>query len=314
MGAVTLAESAKLSQDKMVKGVIEVMLKESPILTKLPFETIVGNALLMNREDPDNMGSVHFRGVDDVLTQSTAKFNQATFSLTSLIGDADVPNLIQRSRSNVNDQMGVQVKIKSKLMAYEFENCFVYGDNTSSNEFSGLHKLVATAGASRNLSMSSGSDTTGGPLTIEALDQLIDSVEGGSPDILLMNKAIRRRLSQKLRALGSYQTERDDYGNYWVIWNGVPIGVTDFIVQTEAITTGQFSGKTGSNTSSVFAFRFGEGDGVTGIQNGGIETEVWERLEVKDAMRTRLKWYCGLALYSPLAVARISGVTNAAMA
>jgi hypothetical protein len=30
----------------------------------------------------------------------------------------------------------------------------------------------------------------------------------------------------------------------------------------------------------------------------------------KDATRTRVKWYCGLALKSTKSVARLSGVTN----
>ena len=56
--------------------------------------------------------------------------------------------------------------------------------------------------------------------------------------------------------------------------------------------------------------RFGEGDGLCGIQNGGTQTEFWERLEEKDAQRTRIKWYCGLALKATKSLAAIRGVTN----
>jgi len=35
--ALTLAESAKLSQDMLLTGVIETVIKESPVLQTLPF-------------------------------------------------------------------------------------------------------------------------------------------------------------------------------------------------------------------------------------------------------------------------------------
>lgn len=306
--AVTLAQSAVLSQDKLTRGIIEELIRESPILAKLPFVTLVGNALAVNREDPDHMGNVGFYGAGDVWTESAARFLQSTFALTTLGGDADVPNLIQRTRSNINDQMAAQVKIKTKLMGHAFEESFVYGNETVANQFAGLHRFMEGIPDARHL------HAGGAPLTMALLDELVDSLLGGKPDMILVNKAIRRRISQALRAVGSYQTERDDYGNYWVMWNEVPIGATDFINQTEALNpAGEYDAAVGGVTSSIFAFRFGEGDGLAGIQNGGIETEVWPRLEQRDAMRTRIKWYCGTALYSTTALARVDGITDAVM-
>jgi len=98
------------------------------------------------------------------------------------------------------------------------------------------------------------------------------------------------------------------------MWNEIPILISDYIVQTEAIDSNDYLSKLNGATSSVFAVRFGEGDGMVGIQNGGIETQVWEKLETKDASRTRIRWYVGVALYTVQAVACIDGVTDAAMA
>ncbi len=41
----TLTEAAKLSNDVLLAGVIETIVKESPILQSMPFIEIVGNAL-----------------------------------------------------------------------------------------------------------------------------------------------------------------------------------------------------------------------------------------------------------------------------
>lgn len=43
--ALTLAEAEKLSNDVLLQGVIETIIKDSPILQTLPFIQIVGNGL-----------------------------------------------------------------------------------------------------------------------------------------------------------------------------------------------------------------------------------------------------------------------------
>ncbi len=43
--ALTLTEAAKLSNDVLLIGVIETIIKDSPIIQKLPFIEIVGNGL-----------------------------------------------------------------------------------------------------------------------------------------------------------------------------------------------------------------------------------------------------------------------------
>lgn len=49
--ALTLNESAKLSNDVLLSGVVETIVNESPVLQHLPFIEIVGNSLTYNREN-----------------------------------------------------------------------------------------------------------------------------------------------------------------------------------------------------------------------------------------------------------------------
>ncbi len=307
--AVTLAQAATLSQNKLQKGIIEELIYESPLMRKIPFVELVGNALAVNREDTTQMGSVAFKAVDEVWAETTAAFSQTTFSLYSLGGDADVPNLIQKSRSNLNDQMAAQVKVKTKLMAHAFEDQSVYGVAASSKGFDGMHTFTTASG----VVVHCGASSVGAALTLAKLDEGIDKCKAGKPDLILMNKNIRRKLAAYLRTVGSYQTERDDYGDYFMQYNGIPIVVTDWITQTEAVSAADpalYSAKTGGVTSSVFIVHFGEEEGITGIQNGGIETEVWEKLESKDASRTRIKWYVGLCQYATQSLVCIDGITD----
>jgi hypothetical protein len=48
--AMTLAEASKLSNDMLIQGVVETIIKDSPVLQRLPFIEIVGNGLTYNQE------------------------------------------------------------------------------------------------------------------------------------------------------------------------------------------------------------------------------------------------------------------------
>ncbi|MBA2453509.1 MAG: phage major capsid protein, partial [Chloroflexia bacterium] len=61
--------------------------------------------------------------------------------------------------------------------------------------------------------------------------------------------------------------------------------------------------------SSVYAAKFGR-QGVMGLQNSGIQVERVGELETKDATRTRIKWYTGLALFGTLGLSRLKGVNG----
>ncbi|MFH1003419.1 MAG: hypothetical protein V1780_04665 [Chloroflexota bacterium] len=48
--AITLAEAAKLSSEMLLQGVVETIVKDSPVLQRLPFVEIVGNGLTYNQQ------------------------------------------------------------------------------------------------------------------------------------------------------------------------------------------------------------------------------------------------------------------------
>lgn len=307
--AMTLTESAKLSQDKLIRGIIEELIYEIPLFRKLPFKTVTGNAYAYNREDTSNMGSVNFHQVGDLWTESTAKFTQHTANLYALGADADVDNLIQKTRSNINDQMAAQVKIKTKLMGHEFEEQAIYGVAASSNGFDGLHTIIASSGSTQKLTTAA--SATPAALSMSLVDEAIDNCKAGRPDAIITTKRVRRNITKYLRTVGSYTTDRDEYGNLWEYWADVPIIVCEKMTDTELCdSNGQYLAKTGGTSSSLFVVKFGEGNGLIGLQNGSIETETWAKLEQKDASRTRIKWYVGMALMSTLALVRICNIKN----
>jgi len=292
--ALTLAEAAKLSNDVLLQGVIETIIKDSPVLQRMPFIEIVGNGLTYNREA--TAPSAGFFDVGDTWTESTPTFTQQTVTLKIMGGDADIDNFLIATRSNLQDLQSAVVQLKAKAVQQLFEQTFVTGDATANpKSFDGLDKLTDPA---QSLSMGA----NGGSLTLDKLDELIDTVKGGKPDILLMSRRSRRILNKLARNAGSFlETDRDEFGQMLQFYDVIPIGVCDYI--SDAQTVG-----TSTDCSTIYAFQMGEGALVGLTAPGGLQVERVGSLETKDASRTRIKWYASLALFNAIKLARLIGV------
>ncbi|MCX7912375.1 MAG: phage major capsid protein [Dehalococcoidales bacterium] len=305
--ALTLAEASKLANDLMMQGVVETIVKDSPVLQRLPFIEIVGNGLTYNREN--SLPSVDFYDVGDSWVESTPTFTQVTAHLRIMGGDADVDNFLKATRSNIQDLQAAVIELKAKALRQKFEETFIYGDSSSNpKQFDGLRRLINTSAAGPQVIVVAPS---GGELVLEKLDELIDAVKGGKPDMLLMSRRTRRKLNALAREAGGLiETDRDSWGNFIQYWDGVPIGVSDWILDTHVVSGGVETAITGGNCSTIYAIQFGEGAlcGLTGP--GWIQAEPLGSLETKDATRTRVKWYVALALFSAVKAAALIGVAD----
>ncbi len=295
--ALTLAEGAKLSNDMLLTGVIETIVKESPVLQALPFIEVVGNGLTYNQEN--TAPSAAFYTVGDTWAESTPTFTQVTATLKILGGDADVDNYLRATRSNVQDLEAAVVQLKAKAVRAEFEDTFVNGDVSSeSKSFDGIDRLTTSG---QVVSMGA----NGATLTLDKVDELIDKVVDGKPHMLLMSRRTRRKLTALSRAAGSglLVSDRNEFGMMLDYYDGVPIGVSDHIGDDE---------RAGSSTdaSAIYALQFGEGAvaGLTGP--GGLVAERVGSLESKDATRVRVKWYVAIASFNNLKLAKLTGVRD----
>jgi hypothetical protein len=312
--ATTLSEAAKLSNDVLLQGVIETIVKESPILQFMPFTEIVGNALTYNREKALPAAEWHAAN-DDWVTSPAITFDQLTATLKILGQNADVDNYIKQTRSNVQDIEAAIVELTAKAIRHEFEKEFLYGSITDylgitgdANKFDGLIKLILTGTASNQV-IAAGA--TGATLTLAMLDQLIDAVLGQKPDLLLMSRRSRRKINALSRAAGSnLEVGTGKLGEFVQLYNGIPIGINDWILDTHTLVGSVETAITGDVCSTIYALCFGEGAvcGITGP--GGLIVEPIGAMETKDAARTRIKWYCGVADFSLVKRAALIGVKD----
>jgi hypothetical protein len=292
--ALTLAEASKLSNDVLLVGVIETIIKDSPILQSLPFIEIVGNGLTYNRES--TAATAAFFDVGDTWTESTPTFAQITATLKIMGGDADIDNYLIATRSNVQDLEVAVIQLKAKAVQQLFEETFISGDSVANPKaFDGIDKLCEPG---QTLSMG----VNGASLTLDKLDELVDTVKGGKPEMLLMSRRSRRIINKLARTAGTFlETDRDQFGQMMQYYDTIPIGVSDYIADDQ--TQG-----TSSDCSTIYAMQFGEGAvaGLTGP--GGLQVERVGSLEQKDATRTRIKWYSSLALFNGMKLAKLIGV------
>ena len=292
--ALTLVEASKLSNDTLLSGVIETIAQESPILQRLPFIEIVGNGLTYNRENTSPTAT--FYDVGDTWTEDTPTFTQATATLKVMGGDADIDNFLKSTRSNLQDLEASVVQLKARAVRSLFDNTFVNGNvSTNTKSFDGIDRLTI---AGQTVSMG----TNGATLSLAKLDELVDTVKGGKPDLLLMSRRTRRSLNVLARTSGSFlEADRDEFGGMLQFYDGIPIGLNDYI--SDAQTVG-----TSNDCSTVYAMQFGSGalNGLTAP--GGLTVERVGSLETKDASRIRVKWYASLALFNTVKLAKLTGV------
>jgi HK97 family phage major capsid protein len=306
MASVTLAESAKLSQNQLLAGVIENIVTVNPIYEMLPFMGIEGNALAYNRENA--LGDSQFLGVGGTITaKAAATFTAVTSALTTLIGDAEVNGLIQATRSDFADQTAIQVASKAKSIARKFQDAMINGDGTN-DSFTGLLALVP---AGQKIATA----TNGEALSFAILDALIDQVKDkdGQCDFLMMPSRTRRAYFALLRALGGASIGESTTlpsGRKLPVYNGVPIFVNDYI------PVNQVQAASGAVCTTIFAGTFDDGSGTHGIsglsatRDFGISVKNIGEKETADEEITRVKFYCGFANFSQLGIASASGITN----
>lgn len=305
--ALTLVEAAKQSQNPIQSAIIEMYARSSNILMMLPFDTISGNALRYNREEA--LPGIGFRGVNEAYTESTGILNPVTEPLVIVGGDLDVDMFILQTMGM--DQRGVQEMMKVKALALAWTKQFIKGDSVSDPRgFDGLQ--VRLTG---DQLFYAGTTNGGDALSLGKLDELIDRVD--NPTHLLMNKAMRRRLSAAARStsVGGYITyEPDAFGRKIAYYNDLPILTVeedntgaDIMAFDELASTGATA-----TATSIYCVSMEPGK-LVGIQSGPLDARDLGELESKPCMRTRVEWYAGIAAWHGKSAARLGGITNAAV-
>jgi hypothetical protein len=309
------AEADKLSNNQLVAGIIDEIIERDDLFAVLPFTRVNSKAYVYNREDTGGSNNITagaglptFLDPNDTVVEGAVPFKEITTRLRIIAGDVDVDKFLQEVESDTNDQMAIQIAKKAKALGRIYHDALVNGNSSvNAKAFDGLARLMTNADSNANQSFAAAAG--GAALTLSMLDQLLDTVKNGA-DALIMRRGTARAFRNLVRAAGGISAEdyalAKDFGRPMLSHNGVPILINDFLPGNEV--------QGGSSvTCSVYAVRLNEMDGLHGLYGGaaaGIRVEDIGTVQNKDAMRLRVKWYCGLALKSTQSMARLTGITN----
>ncbi|MGA1111487.1 MAG: major capsid protein [Ilumatobacteraceae bacterium] len=302
---LTLLEAAKSERDPARLAVIRE-LAEGELMRVIPFQDVEGEGVFYDVEQ--ELPSVGFRGTNETLDASYGVLNPQSERLKVLGAEVDVDTSIIDMRGP--DTVGDQVRMKVTSMRMTFEDQFINGDESlNPRAFDGLKRRI-NVGSSQAINMN-------GALSLSALDELIDACDAmGGQKVLIMNKKMRRRLNTASRATtigGFINYELDSFGRRVTQYGDVPIIVTDTNAQNQPV---QPFTETSSSTS-IYCVAMGDllTTAIQGRCRGQFGISVRAMGEVPDAPvdRTRIEWYCGMAVYNGRSAARLYNVADLAV-
>lgn len=296
MAGISLAQSARMTNDVLQAGVIEVLATESKLLQLLPFMNVQGSGYTYNIEK--NLGNAQFRKVNGGYTYGAIETIPVTERIVILGDEAIVDTYQIAVESDVNNLMAIEVALRTKAIAHKFEKCFINGGTATdagvpseakANEFVGILTRYTEATPANipaeALPLYTAQVITKTEDLIGDLDTLLDMVAGGA-DALIMNKKTRRQLTAKGRAFCEYR--QGEFGTQFLQYGGVDVVDLDGELLADDI---------------IIAAKFGAKEAVCGLQNGGVRVTALGEMESQPQLKTRIEWFVGLAVFNPKAVA-----------
>jgi hypothetical protein len=309
---LTLLEAAKSERDPARLAVIRE-LSEGELMSIIPFRDVEGEGVFYDQEG--ELPAVGFRGINETLDATYGVLNPQAERLKIMGAEVDVDTAVidMRGEQAIADQ--VQMKVRSMRMT--FEDHVINGDeSTNPRAFDGLRRRVQVG--------SSQAVNAGGALPLTLLDELIDACDAqGGSKALIMNKKMRRRLNAASRnsSIGGFiNYEQNEFGRRVTTYGDTPIVVVDANAQNQQImpfTETAGGAPTGGATTSIYCVSFGDllTTGIQGRARGQFGVSVRALGEVPDAPvdRTRIEWYCTMAVMNGRSVARLYNITDAAV-
>lgn len=295
------ADAQRLSNNTLVSGIVEEIIKRDAVYSLLPFVSLNSKAYVYNRED--TIPTPTFIDPNEDITEGASTFTDVTVTLKILSQNFDVDKFLKQTMGDANNQVAAQLAGAVKGMDQKFRDKMINGDTVSDvKEFDGIKKLTVAG-------QTTYAGTNGGALTFDMLDELIDNVKTGRPDAIFMRHGTYRALKALMRTSGGMTPEQlkiVGFDGNVPSYDGIPVLLSEYLTNNE--TRG-----TNNNTCSIYAARFNEQDGIHGLVGGdtaGIRFESIGTRETRDAERYRLTWYTAMVLKSTKSVARLGGITN----
>ena len=235
------------------------------------------------------------------------------FGTAILGGEVFIDNYLVRVRGNVTSVKARQYAKFAKAMSRTYDKYFFDGTGTA-KDFKGINALIDEGLGQKVLNASGG-----GALTLAKMDEAHDELRSqSSADVILMNRTVRRKLTDLGRNSAGYfsliDVGDDRFGRQIMQWNGIPVRIIGDDKDGNAILGyDEDPGDGTSDTTSIYYVAFGEDENVTGLLGlgGSFDVVDFGETEAAPGHMGRVEVYPGVAIYNPLSIVRQYGITNA---
>lgn len=298
--ALTLTEWSKTHQDPLQSSVIEMFARNSPLLERIPFRRIGGNAFNFNRES--TLPTVDWYDHGQAYSEGTGTVATATEKTFIMGHDVDIPLSLLKASTNPADDRSRQIEMTVKAAAQAMSHVVLRGDNTANPlQPDGINNKLDAGQV-----LEAGTD--GAQLELAMLDEAIDQVFG-RPSLILANRTMRRKINALMRAAGqATETISDAFGRQLQAYAGIPISDIDDAEWVAPLLPFSETQGLDTETCSLYLINFGD-DAFGGIETAGMEVRDLGELQTKPVERIRVDWLANPAvLWHPRSVVRIQGV------
>lgn len=229
--AVTLAQSKLNVTDDLQLGVIDEFRKSSWLMNNMTFADVAspvggGNGYTYAYTRLVSQPTADFRAVNSEYTPAEVTKQRYTADLKIFGGAFEIDRIIANT-GGIVDEMTLQMQQKIKAAGALFNDTVINGNSsTDADAFDGLD--VALTGSDTewengviDLSTAEAIKTNGDAFML-MLHKCLGKLDG-QPSAFLCNADMKATLEYLAKHLGRYQESKDDFGNYYSMYNGIPI-------------------------------------------------------------------------------------------
>ena len=281
MAIMTLEELKKGMSDKVFDKIVDIFLRESDILTLLPFDDCVsasggGSTMKYKYLRKVLPATAQFRKLNGKYTASAATKQEFEAALAIMGGEVELDRVLNKTAGKF-DNLAYQIEEHIKAVVSLFHYTLINGDAvttaaTDHPEFEGLDSMLAgtstefNAGGSIDLSTITALKNNADEF-YEALTLLIKSTQA---DALLLNTQMITKIQTVARILG-YKTETEEaFGKKVTSIDGVRfMDMKNHYTVSGGIAVPNSVVKVNEGSTDIYAVKFDVNDGFHGISLAG---------------------------------------------
>jgi hypothetical protein len=303
MSALTLLEQSKAITNPQAQAIVNAFALEFDINSRIPYVSMTGYDLPFTVFDA--LPTIAPRDFNADFTSDYGTSSQYRVPWKNYGGKLEVDRAMKKGNpAGAAIQLQLQVAaIAKKWAAHAIEGA-------GSTELNGLNTFINTFWTGQRLDASA--SASGGLITIDMIDELLSLVD--NPSVIYCSEIVSRKITSLARTATVHNIvyTKPEFGAPILTYAGIPVvTMRDADTGDDILSTVEIDGAaTNSNTSSVYAIRFGE-DGFHGFAPGGVGLDVTETNPGTNYDVTRLEKNAGVALKHKRGAARLRYVKQA---